>query len=332
MRQREAEIWGLASAPGAVALALKQSITVQPVQVFEMKQSPSGSWNARPKPGMSDIAYGAFPLQPPGGKRDRLTPGNLHELSGSAELTLFVPPAHEGDVRKALRAWLAFGGIGGRTRRGFGAVSAAQPEDPNAIVTALYQESGIPGVPLLAPRFARSADTFGTPRKAMEWALGTLKTFRQGVGVGRNPGATKNRPGRSRWPEPDEIRRLTKQTDPKHSTPLSTVARFPRAAFGMPIIFHFKDRNDPGDATLKPRAGERLASPLIIRPYKDGRRFRALAVQLVDPAGSPPAELRWGKETRNVRSDLTREQAERIRPLEGSADPVLRFLQFFTKS
>jgi len=45
---------------------------------------------------------------------------------------------------------------------------------------------------------------------------------------------------------------------------------FPRAEFGLPIVFHFKDYEDPEDAELYPVVnGEektRMSSPLILRP------------------------------------------------------------------
>jgi CRISPR-associated protein Cmr1 len=54
---------------------------------------------------------------------------------------------------------------------------------------------------------------------------------------------------------------------------------FPRAALGLPIIFHFRDgrAGDPPDTTLYPkvhgRRFERMASPLIIKALglADGR-------------------------------------------------------------
>ncbi len=80
-------------------------------------------------------------------------------------------------------------------------------------------------------------------------------------------------PGRSYWPEADTIRKLTKKSKPSHKQPVTTVDAFPRAVFGMPIIFDFNDRTktDPPKTTLLPvvdgKKKGRLASALILRPH-----------------------------------------------------------------
>jgi CRISPR-associated protein Cmr1 len=50
---------------------------------------------------------------------------------------------------------------------------------------------------------------------------------------------------------------------------------YPRAEFGLPIIFHFKDANDPPDTQLYPVfpgpgkiKADRMASPLILRAIR----------------------------------------------------------------
>ena len=58
---------------------------------------------------------------------------------------------------------------------------------------------------------------------------------------------------------------------------------FPRAEFGLPIIFQFKDRRtDPEETTLIPDidGAERLASPLILKPIacSEAEAFPAIIV------------------------------------------------------
>lgn len=72
-----------------------------------------------------------------------------------------------------------------------------------------------------------------------------LRNFRQGVEMGRNPGKTRDRPGRSRWPEPASIRAATgthriKQDGTSFAPAAGTPQMYPRAAFGLPIVFHFR--------------------------------------------------------------------------------------------
>ena len=83
------------------------------------------------------------------------------------------------------------------------------------------------------------------PIAAWKRAVETLKDFRQGPGLGRNPDSRPNRPGRSRWPESDAIRRLTGQWTPRHEPKHAVDGFYPRAAFGLPMVFDFKDRDDP---------------------------------------------------------------------------------------
>jgi CRISPR-associated protein Cmr1 len=108
---------------------------------------------------------------------------------------------------------------------------------------------------------------------AWKTVIGLLKEFRQGVGVARNSGQA-NRPGRSRYPEPETIRRVTGQRSPKH-TRLADVPddAFPRAELGLPIVFHFPPgQGEPPDTVLYPsdapngESRERMASPLILKP------------------------------------------------------------------
>lgn len=101
-----------------------------------------------------------------------------------------------------------------------------------------------------------------------------MKQFRQGEEIGRNKGGKT--PGRSRWPEPDTIRRKVEAHLELH-VPTMQVEGFPRARFGMPIIFHFKDSDfggkskpdmDPIDTCLRPESSSRMASPVLLSPVK----------------------------------------------------------------
>jgi CRISPR-associated protein Cmr1 len=62
------------------------------------------------------------------------------------------------------------------------------------------------------PRLPAKGWCLGPPRREAKEAhsegLAMLMDFRQRPGVGRNPGQQRGRPGRSRWPEADTMRRL----------------------------------------------------------------------------------------------------------------------------
>jgi CRISPR-associated protein Cmr1 len=53
---------------------------------------------------------------------------------------------------------------------------------------------------------------------------------------------------------------------------------FPRARLGLPIVFHFKDGQDPKQLELYPEGEEstRMASPVILRPLAVGKSSMAL--------------------------------------------------------
>ncbi len=349
MRALEAALWGAASHPARVDVVVRGRLSTRREPVFEMRESRSGKWNPRPLRGMSAVAYAAFPLQPPGSKPMKLEPGDLHWVRGQAtvELRFDARPPRKGEptfdptqewaaIERAVDAWLAFGGLGGRTRRGFGAVGDGATLDPAAALTTLSAHSGqnVAGTPSLAgARLVTLPGTYTDPLPALSAGIERLQTFRQGQGTGRNKGREANRPGRSRWPEAELIRSHTGQSAPEHAKRLVGVDKTPRAAFGLPIIFHFKDGSDPGDSTLTPVGAERRASPLILRPYRHSAdRYGVLALALNDGASDAlPLSLKpKNHPARDVSADLTPDEARKIRPLGGETDVIGAFLDFFS--
>lgn len=190
-------------------------------------------------------------------------------------------------LQGALWAWLSFGGIGSRSRRGCGSVhsEAFSLSGSGAPASALPTASILHG-----PR---------CPNAMAAWAraVEVYRDFRQRqrrTRMRRDPsGKTVEKlEGRTFWPEPDSLRRITRCHDRRHP-PESTdqsINLFPRAALGLPIIFWFKDgpgRNpsnnerfppdaakDPYEAELLPRflneqgdfqVGQRMATPVITR-------------------------------------------------------------------
>ena len=122
-----------------------------------------------------------------------------------------------------------------------------------------------------------------------------MKQFRQGEETGRNKG--DKTPGRSRWPEPDTIRRMLESHAPSHAPDASKPDGFPRALFGLPIIFHFKDSDpegkynreeDPIDTCLRPESSSRMASPVLLSPVKlkNGEVVPVIVFLKTGPLGS----------------------------------------------
>ena len=256
-------------------------------------------------------------------------------------------PEQRAQVVEALRWWASFGGVGARTRRGLGAVHVTSGDTGLQPVSCREVEAQ-GGRMVLGRATSRAIDA----RRAVDvWteAVDALKNFRQGPNLGRNPGSRPHRPGRSRWPEPDTIRQRTRQWAPGHEPQHRVVGFYPRAAFGLPIVFHFKDPDDPRarnekGLTLVPKDPgssdmkdpDRMASPLILRPYFDGAGCRPLALLLPGweqcisvPVGfdADSASPAWPS------SPEERErQAERIAPMDGKGNDALSaFMAYFAE-
>lgn len=146
------------------------------------------------------------------------------------------------------------------------------------------------------------------------------RDFRQKPGIARNESSESKRPGRSRWPEPDSIRRITGQHAWNHSPTHAVQRGFPRADLGLPIIFHFKDRGDPADATLHgPADGlDRFASPVITKAEAVDDGYRPLVLVLNAPHVWQFGDLRLNdKRITQTQVALTREERGEVPPLGG---------------
>ena len=347
LRKREGEIWGTTSQASRVEVTVADQLkSPRSVAVYEYNDKR----RLVPCRGMHEIAYGAFPLQPSRDDQQAgAQPWGLYDY-GNAAFTLRFSYLEEyrNDVEAALWAWETFGGLGGRTRRGFGAI--ARVGDQNAAVKdelkKYHANPLIPGVPSLSgSRFRVEKQRRDTALDAWKAGLRLLQQMRQGPGFGRNepPKSSRKPAGRSRWPEPDEIRRLTRKSAPIHQEPFVQVQRFPRAAFGMPIVFHFHpgsphepgSQGDPGmkPLELRPMGFERFASPLIIRPIPDGNGFHASA--LVLSSDVPAAELMAGKQSFPVKTTLDPNLARQIPVLNRDSqvytDPIQLYLSELEK-
>jgi CRISPR-associated protein Cmr1 len=280
LREKEKEIWGSIEEPSAVQVEVRvtKEGRLEPCATFP----PDRSF---PRFEAGYPAYALFPFQ--GSKKDKEAPAWARR---GVEFRLCVrfPANIRYEVFGALWGWMNFGGIGARTRRGCGAL-ACQAFAPaglrqlggwwNATQTHIHGPNAgvVPEWPTVqgAPLVGSSATT---PGAAWEAAVGALREFRQGEGVGRNRGMQPSRPGRSRWPEADSLRRITNSGDPRHRPGVTSQSEaFPRAELGLPIVFHFKDYQDAANnSELYPRlqsGSRRMASPVILKPlaFADGQ-------------------------------------------------------------
>jgi CRISPR-associated protein Cmr1 len=179
----------------------------------------------------------------------------------------------EKEARAAVWAWVCFGGIGARTRRGCGALYCSaqgfHPEgDPARWLVARAREHATSGQrtlkhpTLTGARFVVGSQS-GAERAWID-AVNVLQKIRQGPGIGRNPGQG-NRPGRSYWPEPDTIRDLLK-IDQRHRPEHPSRPWFPRADLGLPILFQNMIHGLTPTLAASGDGATRFASPLIVKP------------------------------------------------------------------
>lgn len=265
----------------------------------------------------STLPYALFPFQgqlAKGGRQIEVPPASCIR---KASFRLSVISRGDIDfvkqVEPALWAWVNFGGLGSRTRRGCGAIKGREVEiDPVTRKVVKVAKELAPTdakdlgtmwrqyMPTLFPlrEWPTLAEAILTDRdhaaamSAWDRVIDRFRHFRQGVKLARNEGQQPNRPGRSRWPEPETIRRVTKKRLAKHARiPQIPDDAFPRAEFGMPIVFHFQEQGDPDDSVLYPSAEhERMASPLILKPLalQNGKivplilRLKTLPLEAVD--------------------------------------------------
>ncbi|WP_295392273.1 RAMP superfamily CRISPR-associated protein [uncultured Thiodictyon sp.] len=211
-------------------------------------------------------------------------------------------------IEHTLRAWLLFGGIGGRTRRGCGALGIPDetartiwlPESLDLGAIGAWLSSG-QTANAVYPSLSGARLCIGQLRSATDtWheAIGWLRDFRQGTNTARTDTATigpfarqrsslargnAGRPGRSRWPEPDLIRHAFAAYDHNALIPANPIS-WPRAVFGLPIQFRFQNKDRSGNffSNRPPQAGElgwsptgdphapsqRLTSPLLVKPIQ----------------------------------------------------------------
>ena len=297
LKQREVEIFGDTEHPSGVTLR------VESVRTSRSERCAAYGWNPQARRGQggyvlrwaealvgNGLPYALFPFQgkPPKRPVQGLDPEKVPSfmtMPFSFRIVATIPRSHASEVRAAIWGWINFGGIGARTRRGCGTLQCGEfsPAGSNQSDIQQWWDLGLRN--LVPPTVGAAPESWpiafrkllvgsrnASPMTAWDRAVSILRDFRQGSGLGRNPGPQPNQPKRSRWPEPETIRKLTGQRSNGHQRMESIPDNaFPRAELGLPIVFHFKDdrMGDPQDTELYPVVADqirgRMASPLIMK-------------------------------------------------------------------
>jgi CRISPR-associated protein Cmr1 len=294
-----------------------------------------------PRQGSRVPPYAAFPLQPDRAAIDARTPIKPVLTGVRFTLAITFPREYEKDVAAALWAWETFGGIGARTRRGFGALRLLSvngqppadlpPADPHQFgqwlqanlkrhIAAGTWPTDVPHL-VHALRFALKTGNGATA--IWKELIERLQKFCQ---QRRANDGTLNRYGHSDWPEPNAIRILFGRP-PRGPHAQRRIIKFPRAYFGLPIVFHMY--HDPGlDVTLEGQDAKRarLASPLILKPVAC-RDDEAIGLAAILEGVRLPEPLVLKKDNQpTVQAKLTTAEARQIPPLNGQPDVLQAFL------
>jgi len=340
MRKDEDLIWGSSGGKGRTGPS--------DVSVVVTESTPGNDWSRQDKGGKpvhlsdprSDYSYVAFPLRAESNK-----PAGKVRRAVEFTLSITYPEKHKEEIASSIWAWETFGGIGARTRRGFGALCCISVNDvptelPNIVTVKESVTRGLKhhvkagvwpsSVPHLLYDDFKIAPSAGrnSADEAWRYLFGRLKSFRQA----RFPNKEQKPYGRSKWPEADAIRRLTGTSADKHKRPRLTFDKFPRAVFGLPIIFQFKDVDigDPRQTRLEGAVYDRMASPLILRPLACAQgKYVGVAIVLGGPRIPPGGlMLKEAPENPTVSADLSTSEARQIEPLDGDRNVLQAFLDW----
>ena len=274
----ETKLWGGPGGGSDKAPAVQSPVEVR-IEVIDPGKEDEGNID----PQRTDGAYALFPARsaPPIPRRTAVT----------FKLTVSAPTTDIAAIRDAVRAWILFGGYGGRTRRGLGGLTVTGPD-----AAMWLPRAGSPLAAELRRLFGRDVFAIGgtarqTPtlagaalctigrvedRGITAWrtAVDALRSFRQDTppdskpvtdavatlpsAWARQPGSDPEpwRPSISNWPEADKIRRLADcelGTGPYSHTPRhNDTPVWPRAGFGLPIVGRFQTRARKGGRSNEP--------------------------------------------------------------------------------
>jgi len=363
LRARENAIWGSATkkgdkdtGPSKVKIVIRDSTSGVEDRPFEVVANKNGKPTPRPRSGSAAPPYAAFPLQPE--RENAIINMDTPTVRTGIEFTMEISyPQEEGqNVRAALWAWETFGGIGGRTRRGFGAlqlveysingekqsITLAQVKQMDTelreqLKTHIVKGEWHKNVPHLTDTLRMEIISKGasSPQQAWKDLIGRFQKFRQQAArVDKETGEPKDQ-GLSVWPEANALRsRLKKNLKwSKNVTDPKLVDKFPRAAFGLPLPFHMPHDGIPHreNKTFTLQGGkldpkddksyERLASRLILKPLAGANnQYVGLAAVLSGPE-VPPTGLQ-------IKENLTNQKPVKsnLDKAEVSSEPLNRIL------
>ncbi|PZA07709.1 MULTISPECIES: type III-B CRISPR module RAMP protein Cmr1 [unclassified Meiothermus] len=292
--EAEEAIWGSAEKHGKVALRVLEPNAGQPVRPSELVPDKGAA-----KTGPMERFF-LHPFNE--NKRE-----GLPEASGlkSVEFTLELDvtqlsPEEKEQLKTALRAWIAFGGVGARTRRGVGALEALSdvsewlPASPNQLKAwfvvspiAEPQHTTLAGavICLGQPHKPNANDPYKGQAPWRElgrfWARFRKGHFLEDPQTGQTMKYTPMAGGK--WRDHQTLKNLG-----HHQQEVALVKPY----LGLPIVYQRLGNSFSGTLEAPHPQGRRMASPVILKPmaFADGS-LRPAVIILRAPA---PEQIKIG--------------------------------------
>jgi CRISPR-associated protein Cmr1 len=339
MRKAENAIWGSAAKKGdentgpskvqVVVLNIQNGNPLKEIEIKKKGQPLKVDITGQDSP----LSYVTFSLR----EDDKKSDNALREKVAFTLEIRYPAPQHkkgilevgvlklcvQDEVSAAIWAWETFGGIGARTRRGFGSLQLTEyliDGEKKAIsylpfvdtekalqkLLDLYIAKGQWQKDFAVPHLANRPQMVivanqQSPFDAWKALIKAYQNFRQH--------RFKDKHGMTKWPEANQIRRMLgrKSKWPKDVdwSNMKGIAKFPRAVFGLPVVFHFPTEErevkhewskksfilQGKSASSSDHRYERMASPLIIKPVPVGDNLAVGLAIVLDGIFMPPNGL-----------------------------------------
>ncbi|MBM7541845.1 type III-B CRISPR module RAMP protein Cmr1 [Amphibacillus cookii] len=331
LKEAEAKIFGDTNRPSAVKILVNETGEAKWTPILQRKNNRT--WELHSS--LSKYKYVLFPFEDR--KRDKHQ-DHTNYLNADSPYTFKLHLEYiqfeadniniRDEVHAALWAWINFGGLGARTRRGCGSLYCKSFSPPKETQTpeTLKQwfadrvkkyklkidSTSRKEWPTLQQIFIKSSNSkLLSSLQAWQSVVSHYSQFRR---------LSNGKRGRSHWSEPDSIRHMTRMAEEGHKTSVTIEKEdaniaFPRAQFGLPVIFQFhsKDRQDPFPTILKPRGKDRLASRLIIKAVGVSERSAFPIVVTLNQPEIEEVELSLMKEVKTKKQKEVKEQLDKYK-------------------
>lgn len=197
-------------------------------------------------------------------------------------------------LRKAVWAWIRYGGLGARTRRGAGSLCQLKIISGSIVPAGDALNEIKSRVPTLALSKAWVCEwKRDNAREAWFDAINVYHSIRKGLPpsvYSERASGAKNDPTRydidqhwhSPWPDVESVRQIGSTSGQRD---------YPRALFGLPITFRLK--GDPRDTSYELNYGDdgRFGSALIVKPIRSENGWKGMLLLLTAP-GPMAGEMR----------------------------------------